>query len=43
VVVALESRSIADRLPAALRAARMLDDDPALVAASPHLLGLARA
>jgi hypothetical protein len=25
---------------AALRVARLVDDDPALVAASPHLLGL---
>jgi SAM-dependent methyltransferase len=43
MVIALESEALADRLPAALRAARMLDDDPALVAMSPHLLGLARA
>jgi hypothetical protein len=39
VLVALESESIADRLQAALRVARLVDD-PALVAASPHLLGL---
>jgi SAM-dependent methyltransferase len=43
VIIALESEAVADRLPAALRVARLLDDDPALVAASPHLLGLARA
>jgi SAM-dependent methyltransferase len=43
VVVALESEAVAARLPAALRAARLLDDDPELVAASPHLLGCARA
>jgi SAM-dependent methyltransferase len=40
VVVALETESITDRLQAALRVARLVDDDPALVAASPHLLGL---
>jgi hypothetical protein len=39
--VALERDGTANLLPA-LRAARMLDEDPALVAASPHLLGVAR-
>ncbi|GAA5123766.1 hypothetical protein GCM10023320_35950 [Pseudonocardia adelaidensis] len=43
VVIALEHDATADLLPAALRVARLLDGDPALVAASPHLLGLARA
>jgi ubiquinone/menaquinone biosynthesis C-methylase UbiE len=42
VIVALERAGTANLLPA-LRAARMLDEDPALVAASPHLLGVARA
>jgi SAM-dependent methyltransferase len=42
VVLALESESLTDRLPAALRVARLVDDDPALVATSPHLLGLGR-
>jgi hypothetical protein len=41
VIVALERDGTANLLPA-LRAARMLDEDPALVAASPHLLGVAR-
>jgi SAM-dependent methyltransferase len=42
LVVALESEGTADRTAAALRAARLLDGDPALVPASPHLLGLGR-
>jgi SAM-dependent methyltransferase len=43
VVIALEREATADLLPPALRVARLLDGDPALVAASPHLLGVARA
>ncbi|WP_143517194.1 class I SAM-dependent methyltransferase [Pseudonocardia sp. MH-G8] len=43
VLRALEDGPAADRLPAALRAARLLEDDPALLAASAHLLGIARA
>ena len=42
VVIALEREGTANLLPA-LRTARLLDEDPALVAASPHLLGIARA
>jgi ubiquinone/menaquinone biosynthesis C-methylase UbiE len=42
-VVALEREPAVDLLPAALRVARLLDGDPTLVPASPHLLGLARA
>jgi SAM-dependent methyltransferase len=40
VVLALEPG--ADRLAAALRVARVADEDPALAAVSPHLLGVAR-
>jgi SAM-dependent methyltransferase len=43
VLRALEPEPAAARLPAAMGAARLLDDDPALVGASSHLLGLARA
>ena len=42
-VIALEAEATADLRQAALRVARLLDGDPALVAASPHLLGVARA
>jgi 2-polyprenyl-3-methyl-5-hydroxy-6-metoxy-1,4-benzoquinol methylase len=42
VLRALDPELAAARLPAALRAARLLDGDPALVAASSHLLGIAR-
>lgn len=43
VIIALEPDAGATRLPAALRVARLLDREQALVAVSPHLLGLARA
>jgi hypothetical protein len=42
VLRALDPELAAARLPAALRAARLLDGDPALLAASSHLLGIAR-
>jgi SAM-dependent methyltransferase len=42
VIVALGHDGTGNLL-SALRAARMLDEDPSLVAASPHLLGVARA
>jgi SAM-dependent methyltransferase len=43
VVLALGIEAVTDRLQAALRVARLVDDDPDLIATSPHLLGLARA
>jgi len=43
VLRALDPATAAARLPAALRTARVLDGDADLVAASSHLLGIARA
>jgi len=43
VIRALDAEPAAARLPAAMRAARLLDGDPTLIAASSHLLGVARA
>ena len=42
LLVFLSRETNTDLLPAALRVARILDDDPAIIAASSHLLGLAR-
>lgn len=43
VLRALEPEPAAARLPAALRTARLLDGTPELIAASSHMLGIARA